>query len=148
MVISGVKNMRREKSCGVVAYKTVENVNNYLLIKGLNGDIGFPKGHVEAGESETETAIRELKEETGAEVKIIPRFRREIEYPIGHKGKIIKKVVYFLGRITSDKIVPQEKEIAEAGFLPYDEAMRVITFDDSRNILADAEALINSISDL
>ena len=68
------------KSCGFVAYKRIENINHYLIIQSLNGDVGFPKGHMESGESELETAIRELKEETGVDVKVIQGFRRQIEY--------------------------------------------------------------------
>lgn len=137
--------MRREKSCGVVAYKTIDNVNYYLLIRAYNGDIGFPKGHVEAGESEAETAARELKEETNAEVEIIPGFRREMEYIIPSKKNVSKEVVYFLGRCIKDNIIPQRREVSEARFVPYDEAMRIITFEDSRRILRDAENMIRDL---
>ena len=137
--------MRWEKSCGVVAYKTIDNVNYYLLIRAYNGDTGFPKGHVEAGESEIETAIRELKEETNVEVEIIPGFRREMEYAIPSKKNVSKKVVYFLGKCTSDHIIPQRREISEARFVPYDEAMEIITFEDSKRILRDAEDKINGL---
>ena len=137
--------MRREKSCGVVAYKTVDNVNYYLLIKAFNGDTGFPKGHVEAGESEIETAIRELKEETNVEVEIIPGFRREMEYVIPSKKNVSKTVVYFLGKCTNDHIIPQRSEISEARFVAYDEALEIITFEDSRRILRDAEDMINNL---
>ena len=134
--------MKWEKSCGVVAYKTIDNVNYYLLIRAFNGDTGFPKGHVEAGESEIETALRELKEETNVEVEIIPGFRREMEYMIPSKKNVSKKVVYFLGKCTSDHIIPQRREISCAWFVPYDEALKIITFEDSRKILRDAEAMI------
>ena len=137
--------MRREKSCGVVAYKTVDNVNYYLLIRAFNGDTGFPKGHVEAEESEIQTAIRELKEETNVEVEIVPGFRREMEYVIPSKKNVSKKVVYFLGKCTMDHIVAQRSEISEAMFVPYDEALKIITFEDSRRILRDAEDMIKSL---
>lgn len=137
--------MRREKSCGVVAYKTVDNVNYYLLIRAFNGDTGFPKGHVEAGESETETAIRELKEETNIEVEIVPGFRREMEYVIPSKKNVSKTVVYFLGKCTNDHIIPQKSEISEARFVAYEESLKIITFEDSRRILRDAEDMIKSL---
>ena len=57
--------MNYEKSCGFVVYKKIDNINYYLLIKSLNGDVGFPKGHMELGETEIQTAIRELKDEMG-----------------------------------------------------------------------------------
>lgn len=137
--------MKWEKSCGVVAYKTIDNVNNYLLIRAFNGDTGFPKGHVEEGERETETAIRELKEETNVEVELVPGFRREMEYAIPSKKNVSKKVVYFLGRCTKSYIIPQKSEISEAKFVPFDEALKVITFEDSKRILRDAEAMINNL---
>ena len=135
-----------EKSCGFVAYKIIENKNYYLLIRGLNGDVGFPKGHVEGDETELETAKRELKEETNIEVKAIDGFRKEIEYKIPSKKNTLKQVVYFLGECVSDKIVCQLEEITDAGFFTFDDAYKIITFDDSRKILLEAEELINSKS--
>ncbi len=134
--------MRYIKSCGFVAYKRIENVNHYLIIKSLNGDIGFPKGHMEPGESELETAIRELKEETGVDVKVIPGFRRQIEYELRRIPDTIKQSVYFLGECTSDKITCQEAEVAEASFISYKDALKILTFEETKNILKDADAAI------
>jgi len=52
------------KKCGVIIYNNMSE--RYLCVKGRkSGKWGFPKGHMEYGESEKETALRELKEETG-----------------------------------------------------------------------------------
>ena len=131
--------MRYIKSCGFIAYKEINGEICYLIIKARNGDVGFPKGHMEAGESEIQTAIRELKEETNAEIEIISGFRRQLEYPLPRMADTIKQTVYFLGRGTSDKLIPQETEVAEAVFLPYEEALAVLTFDETRNMLTEAE---------
>lgn len=131
------------KSCGFVAFKRVNGENQYLIIKSRGGDVGFPKGHTEPGESEIQTAVRELKEETGAEVKIIPGFVRRIEYPLPHRTDTIKQSVYFLGECISDEIIRQECEVAEAVFLPYPEAMVRLTFKETKDILFDAEKFIN-----
>jgi tRNA nucleotidyltransferase (CCA-adding enzyme) len=139
--------MRYIKSCGVIAYKTLENVNYYLIIRSNNGDFGFPKGHMELGESELETATRELLEETNAKVEIIKGFRHQIEYPIPKQRDIIKQAVYFLGRCTSDRIRPQESEVSEAVFLPYSDALTVLTFEDTKAILKSAEEFIK-VNDL
>ena len=136
--------MKYVKSCGFVAFKQIENKNYYLIIKSLNGDVGFPKGHVEAEESELQTAIRELKEETGVEVEAIPGFRQQIEYPLTRIPDAIKQSVYFLGRCTSDNVICQESEIAEAGFVSYEEALKMLTFEETKNILRDAELFIHS----
>jgi tRNA nucleotidyltransferase (CCA-adding enzyme) len=136
--------MKYIKSCGFIAYKQAENKNYYLIIKSLNGDVGFPKGHMENEESELQTATRELKEETGVEVEVVPGFRRQIEYPLPKVPGAIKQSIYFLGRCTSDRIFLQEAEVAEARFVSYEDALMLLTFEQTRNILKDAESYIQS----
>lgn len=77
-VLSKLKNIKLksivclyEKSCGaVIFYKSRQNTK-ILLVKNSNGRYwSFPKGHIEDGENEHQTAIREIKEETGLDVVI------------------------------------------------------------------------------
>ena len=136
--------MNYVKSCGFIVYKRVNNKKFYLVIRSLNGDFGFPKGHTEPGESEIETAIRELKEETGIEVKIIEGFRRQIEYELRNIPNTIKQSVYFLGECTSDKIICQESEVSEARFFSYEDAIKILSFEKTKSILIDAEKFICS----
>ena len=70
--------MKYEKSCGAIIIKD----NRVLLIKQNIGFYGFPKGHVEDGETEEETAIREVKEETNLDITINKKYRYEIEYMV------------------------------------------------------------------
>ena len=68
--------MTFEKSCGAIVYRKHHGNTEILLIKHINsGHWSFPKGHMEQGESETETALREIKEETGLDVLLDPTFR-------------------------------------------------------------------------
>lgn len=134
--------MKYIKSCGFIAFRRGDGENQYLVIRSHNGDVGFPKGHTEPGESETETALRELKEETGVEVKIVPGFRWQIEYPLPHMADCIKTSVYFLGECISDTIILQEEEVAYAAFVPYSEAVVMLTFDQTREILQEAETFL------
>ena len=106
--------------------------------------MGFPKGHTEQGESEMQTAIRELMEETGVRVEHIDGFRRQIEYNLPRDPDAIKQTVYFLGRCVTEKIIIQETEVAEAGFMSYESALEALTFEETKKILTDAEAFINS----
>ena len=140
--------MRYIKSCGFVAYKQIGNEKYYLIIKSLNGDVGFPKGHMEPGESELETAIRELKEETGVDVKVIPGFRRQIEYELRRIPDTVKQSVYFLGECISDNIVCQEAEVTEAGFVSYEDALKLLTFEETKNILEDAEKFLDKTKNI
>lgn len=136
--------MRYEKSCGFVVYKQVEGVLYYLVILSSNGDLGFPKGHVELGESEYETAIRELKEETNVEVEILEGFRYEFEYKLPYKKNVMKQCVYFVGKCVSEDICCLEKEVLDAKFVSLERAVSALTFDDTRKLLKEADAYIKS----
>lgn len=135
-----------EKSCGFIVYRQNKETLEYLVVRALNGDRGFPKGHVEAGETELETAIRELKEETHLEVQIVDGFKKEIEYILPNKSNVIKKCVYFLGKHLAGEIMCQESEISDAEFLPFDKALKLLTFEDTRNILEAANRHLKSNS--
>ena len=136
--------MQYVKSCGFIVYKTVENTNYYLIIQSTNGDIGFPKGHMEDGETELQTAIRELKEETNVDVEIIEGFRKQIEYPLPKRPDVIKQSVYFLGRAVTDDVICEEGEVINAAFVSYDDAMRTLTFEDTRRLLEDAKTYVSA----
>ena len=137
--------MKYIKSCGFVVYKEINGKNYYLIIEATNGDIGFPKGHMEKDETELQTAVRELKEETNIEVLLIEGFRYQIEYPLPNKKDTIKQSVYFLGKCINDKIICQEKEVIEAKFLTFEEALLALTFDETKKLLQLANDYLNSI---
>ena len=131
-----------EKSCGAVVFTKENGCIKYVIIESRAGVFGFPKGHVEAGESEIETALRELKEETNVDVEVIPGFRCQIEYEIPNSDGVIKRAVYFLGKCISDNVVCQETEVTNAIFLPYEEAKKELTFNETKQILEKAEIFI------
>lgn len=134
-----------EKSCGFVVYKNQEGMRTYLIIRASNGEYGFPKGHVEGHETEHETAIRELKEETNLEVRIIDGFRRQIEYRFPSKPNVMKRSVYFLGQCTGKPLICQESEVLDAMFLPLEQALALLSFDDTKRILQEADEYMASI---
>ena len=73
--------MKHEKSCGAICYTREEGAPRVLVIcHRYGGHWAFPKGHVEAGESEEETAMREVREETGAQVRVRPGYREVTTY--------------------------------------------------------------------
>ena len=135
-----------EKSCGFIAFKEKHNKRLYLIIRASNGEYGFPKGHMEHNETESETAIRELQEETNCEAQIIDGFRRQIEYKLPRKENIIKRIVYFLGKCTEDHIICQESEISEAIFVPFDTALELLSFEGTKKILKEADAYLHNLS--
>ena len=121
-----------EKSCGTVPFTIIDGKVHYLLIK--TKVCTLPKGHVEEGETEEETALRETWEETSLRVSIIDGFRREIEYPLSKNRK--KAVVFFVGQY--EGATPKENPGFEKFTylsLPYHKAIRALTFENTRDVL-------------
>lgn len=84
------------KSCGAVIYRKSGEKLEYLSVKSkTNGYWGFPKGRIEEGESEKETAIREVLEETGLSITLMDGFRTKVQYKLN--DDTLKEVVYIIG---------------------------------------------------
>lgn len=124
-----------EKSCGTIPYTLRDGVRHYLLIKNRRDNAcGFPKGHVEAGESETETALRETWEETSITPTIDPTFRYEMSYKLSNGNR--KTVIYFLAKFENQ--IPHRNQGFENFdylLLPFDEAYQALTFENARKML-------------
>ena len=95
--------MRYVLKAGTIVFSSASPEKILVLYQQKHRDFSFPKGHMEIGESETETATRELLEETNTKAEIIEGFRRQIEYPMPKQKDVIKQAVYFLGRFQSGK---------------------------------------------
>ncbi len=131
-----------EKSCGaIIFYKTKQNTK-ILLVKNNNGRYwSFPKGHIEGNENEHQTAIREIKEETGLDVTICSGFREISEYcPF---GKIRKRVVFFLAQAFTDNVKIQEEEIDSYIWVDLQQAKKLCSYDNDMRILNKAETAIH-----
>lgn len=127
----------QEKSCGAIVRRDGVNGSEYLLIRHNGGHWSFPKGHVEHGETEVETAYREIWEETGITTEIDPSFRQVVTY--SPKSGVMKDVIFFLARPTGGTERAQEEEIAQLGWFSYKDALQIITFAADTVILSLAE---------
>lgn len=125
---------KSEKSCGIILY--IEK-KEYLIIRHVAGHWDFPKGHVENNETEEETALREIREETGLGATLFDGFRESVNYLV--RGRIPKEVVYFMGRPSSDQVVMQPEEVADYAFLPYTQARLRLSFESNRKLLDKAQ---------
>lgn len=136
--------LRYEKSCGAVVYCQEENDIKYLLVCERSGFWVFPKGHMEEGESEHETALREVKEETGLDVMFVDDFQVKEEHNLAREGRpnTIKQTVYFLAKFENQKFVPQESEISQIALLDFESAMATLQFDSFKQILAQANSFL------
>lgn len=136
--------MKREKSCGAIIYKYENSKLYILLLKHNQGHWSFSKGHVENEETEKETALREIKEETNLDVCIDNNFRYLTTY--SPKENTIKDVVYFVATPLNDDIKIQEKEISEISWYSAIEALDKITYDNDKQVLKKAIEYLNKNS--
>ena len=118
-------NLKKEKSCGCIIIKD----QKVLLVYEKNRNFwGFPKGHMEDGETEIETALREVKEEVGLDVEIDKKRRYTLNYVINNE--IDKTTVLYIAKAKNEKIIMQESEIENTKWCSFEEALNMLTFDD------------------
>ncbi len=126
-----------EASCGAIVYRIIHGEIRFLLIKNKrSANWGFPKGHMERGETEKDTAYREVLEEAGIRIQFLPEFRFKSEYSI--QGKIEKKVIIFLATTEDTTTVIQREEIEEYLWLKFDKAMASLKFPNDKAMLRKA----------
>lgn len=116
-----------QKSCGGVVVRNNNGKKEYLiLLQRRSGTWSMPKGHMEIGEDEVTTAIREIFEETGIRVNLIPGFREETTYRISN---IKSKVVVLFLAITTECPKLREAEISDFVWLDAEEAKKILNTD-------------------
>ena len=132
-----------ETSCGVV----LVNYGAILLLQYPQGHWDLPKGHVEeSDDNRLSTAARELKEETGiTDGQFIEDFEYRTSYNFRHKGKRIDKQVFWYIAETETMAVKISHEHQEHLWLDWEGAMRQLTHEESKGVLAAAHAHMKSI---
>lgn len=134
--------MSKETSAGAVIFKRNKEIK-YLLLQYEAGHWDFPRGAIERGEEEKETVQREVKEETNiADLKFIPGFREKISWFYRKEGKTIyKEAIYYLAETKTEKVKISFEHVAFK-WLPYEEAMKQLTFKNSKAILEKANEFL------
>ena len=138
----GAENM--EHSCGAVVYTMRNGVPLYVVVQQKAGNYSFPKGHTEEGETEIETARREIFEETGLEPEFIGGFRETEEYEVAGSPGTRKTVTYFLAEFEDGQLIPKPVEIRQVRLLPYEEAIRVFDREETRRILTEVNDMLTA----
>ena len=136
--------MNIERSCGAVVFTRVNGEIRYVIIESIEGIFGFPKGHMEAGETEEETALREIREETGLEVRLLDGFRRVEEYPLPRKPGTLKQVVFFAAEYEDQSPVRQEAEVSAIRLMAFEDALKCMQYENTRSVLKDAHAFVTA----
>ena len=131
-----------EKSCGAIVLRHAPDKDGrmqryVLMIKHSQAsNHSFPKGHVEKGETEIETAVREVLEETGVSIKITSDFRHPVYYKPRPGAK--KEVVYFLALTEQVETTPREGEVVHVEWVEVDRATRLLAHENDRRVLSHA----------
>lgn len=130
--------MKQEKSCGAVIVTKETEEPKFLLIKHHNGGHwAFPKGHVEGNETEEETALREIMEETHLTVELDTQFRHVVRYS-PYEGTV-KDVIYFMAYASEQEIHKQDEEVLDSSWSNFEEALALVTYENDRTILQAAK---------
>lgn len=134
--------MSIEKSCGIMVYHSLEKEQKFLLLQSrINNHWSFPKGNMEIGETEKETAIREVFEETGLPLSVVEGFKTSCHYKLENGN--LKEVIFFLGEATEASVQIQVVEIMDYKWLNQEEAIMQLTFENVKLILKEAIQFIN-----
>jgi len=136
-----------EHSAGGVIFRRAPEGVLWLVIRDSYRNWGFPKGHVEEGESEVDAARREVGEETGLAELIDRAPAMDIDWFFRFRGTLIHKTcAFFVFESPHGEASPQEEEgISACRWLPFDEALRVLSYANAREVLRVAGARIAEI---
>jgi 8-oxo-dGTP pyrophosphatase MutT (NUDIX family) len=134
--------VRREFSAGGVLVRRLRGGWHVAAIRPQGKDEGvwaLPKGLIDGGEAAEATALREVKEETGAQGRSLGKLG-DVRYVYTWRGERVFKVVsFFLLRWTKGALDPEHvHEVAEARWLPLEEALRLLVYKGEREMAAKA----------
>ncbi|MDD6051887.1 MAG: NUDIX domain-containing protein [Clostridiales bacterium] len=121
-------------SAGAVLYTVMGGERRYVLVREKNGSYGLPKGHVEPGETLAETALREVREETGVIATLHGQQPVMVdEYPIA--GGDVKRVSWFIARYDDQTPIADRTQVLGVLVLPVEAALKTLTYGSTREIL-------------
>ena len=121
-------------SAGAVLYTVIDGERRYVLVREKNGSYGLPKGHVEPGETLDQTALREVREETGVTATLHGDEPAMVdEYPIA--GGDIKRVSWFVARYADQTPLTDRTQVLGVLVLPIEAALKTLTYGSTREIL-------------
>jgi bis(5'-nucleosidyl)-tetraphosphatase len=139
--------MRQLISAGIITfYQKQDEEQLYLLLHYPHGHWDLSKGKMESNETKEQTAIRELREETGLKAQIISGFETSYSYVYTEKDGIVsqKTVYFFVGKASIQEVVLSH-EHQDYAWLPYDQALQQLTFENTKKVLHEAEEFLQKL---
>ena len=142
--------MPKEKSCGAVVFRKQKDGSlKYLLLHYEAGHWDFPKGNQEKNETDEQTAIREITEETGnKEVKLIKGFKDTINYFYKiDKDTVYKEVIFFLAESATEQVKISFEHIGYE-WMSCEDAHKRLTFKNAKELLKKADEILHTSPNL
>lgn len=140
--------MFREKTIGIIVFKKEGQGIRYLLLHHGGEYWNFPKGRQEGLETELDSAMRELEEETGiTKIEITDDFKDDYNYDFdtevnnGVKEKIYKQAIFFLGEVKDEKIRISDEHL-DFGWFDYETALKRLFYQEGQNSLKKAHKFL------
>ena len=134
-------------SSGGVVFRPAGAGHEVALIRVARADgdaWALPKGWVEKGEDLEQTAVREVREETGLDAKVLRKLG-EVTYEFYSKtdrSRISKTVHLFLMEYVGGTTSAHDDEVEEVRWFPLDDALRTLTYKNEREMVEKARSLI------
>lgn len=126
---------------GVVYRRNGGKVDVALIYRTRHDDWSIPKGHIEAGESREQAALREIKEETGLDVRIVRPLGEAVYYFRKKGGDLVRKTVYYyLMEALTTELGKPNWEVTESRWVPIEEAQALLSYEKDREIVERAMA--------
>ncbi len=124
--------MKIEQSYGAVVFKDKKVLIEYMSL----GHISIPKGHVENDETPSQTALREIKEETNLDVYLDTKYEYKTSYY--PKVDVLKHVSFFVAIYKSGEIKPQLEEVNKIEFVDVEKAIELVTYESDKQAIKGA----------
>ena len=139
--------MINEISSGAIVFYNDNQKITFLLLHYCTGHWDFPKGNKEKGENDEDTALREIIEETGiTDITILKGFKKELFYKYKRNNELIsKRVIYFLAKVKMTNVILSHEHV-DFEWLQYADALRRLTYKNSKQLLTEGyRFLISSL---
>lgn len=135
-----------EVSAGGIVFRRSARGVRFLLIRDSYQNWGFPKGHLEEGESPGAAALREVEEETGLRGLRLREPVEVIDWHFRFRGRLVHKIChFFLIEAALGEARPLRKEgITACTWLPFGDAASLVSYGNARGVLTRANTLLGA----